>query len=49
MLLVDVDDLLYFVVAAEEDTGLVVDGLGDDGEHTVHLAVDSLTASCNSS
>lgn len=45
VLCVDIDDLLYFVVTAKEDTRSVVDGLGYNLEHTLHLAVDGLAAS----
>lgn len=40
VLLVNVNDELYLVVGAEEDSAAVVDALGDDGEHACHVAVD---------
>lgn len=46
-LCVDIDNLLHLVIAAEEDTGPVMDVLGNDFQHALHLAVDGLTASCN--
>ena len=39
-------DLFYLVVAAHEDARPVVDILGNNLHHPVHLAVQSLTASC---
>lgn len=39
-------DPLDLIVATHEDTGLIVDVLGHHLEHSVHLAVDSLAASC---
>ena len=45
VLSVNVNDLLHFLVTAEEDTRSVVDVLGHNGEHTLHLAVNSLTTS----
>jgi hypothetical protein len=44
-LVVELLHLLDLVVTTHEDTGLVVDVLGYHLEHTVHLAVDSLTTS----
>lgn len=38
-------DLFHLIVAAHEDAGAVVDVLGDDLEHAVHVAVDSLATS----
>lgn len=46
VLLVDVNHLLDFVMAAHEDTGSVVDVLRDDVEHALHVAVNGKTASC---
>ncbi|KAG9679789.1 fructose-1,6-bisphosphatase, partial [Aureobasidium melanogenum] len=46
VLVVDVDDLLHLVVRAHEDTRLVVDRLGNDLDHAIHLAVDCLAAGC---
>ena len=43
MLLVDINDLLDLIVATHEDTAAVVDVLGGDGHHAVHVAVDGLT------
>lgn len=39
---VELLDLLHLIVAAHEDTGSVVDVLGLDLEHSLHVAVDSL-------
>lgn len=49
MLLVDVNDLLHLIIAAQEDSASVVDVLGDDVDHPSHLAVNCLTAGCQSS
>ena len=49
MLLVDVDDLLHLLIAAQEDTAAIVDVLRDDSQHAPHLAIDRLTASCTAS
>jgi hypothetical protein len=46
VLLVNVDDELHLVVGAEEDPAAVVDALGDDVEHTCHVAVNCLAAGC---
>ena len=46
MFLVDVDDLLYLIIAAEEDAAPVMDVLGHDFNHALHLAVDCLAAGC---
>ncbi|KAI6804575.1 hypothetical protein KC361_g29 [Hortaea werneckii] len=43
VLLVDINDLLNLIVTAHEDTAAVVDVLGGDGHHAVHVAVDGLT------
>lgn len=45
-LCVDIDDFLYLVVAAKEDTRPVVDVLGNDFDHALHVAVDGLTTRC---
>ena len=45
MLLVDVDHLLDFVIAAQKDTAAIVDVFRDDCEHSSHLAVNCLAAS----
>jgi hypothetical protein len=45
VLFVDIDDLLDFVVTAQEDTRSVVDVLWDNFKHSLHLAVDRLPAS----
>lgn len=42
-LLVELLDLLDLVITTHENTGLVVDVLGHHLEHSVHLAVYSLT------
>jgi len=39
-------DLLDLIVAAHEDTGLVVNVLGDNLEHPPHLAINRLTTGC---
>jgi len=46
VLRVDVNDLLHLLVTAEENTRSVVNVFGHNGEHTLHLAVDGLTTSC---
>lgn len=43
---VNVDNLLDFIVATEEDAGSVVDMLWNDLEHACHVAVNCLTTSC---
>ena len=43
--LVGVDDLLYLLLRAHEDTRSVVDVFGHNFEHAIHLAVDSQSAS----
>lgn len=39
-----INDLLYLIVAPKEDAGPVVDVLGADGEHAIHVVVDGLAA-----
>ena len=46
LLLVERLDLLDLIVAAHEDTGLVVNVLGDNLEHPPHLAINRLTTGC---
>ncbi len=46
MLLVNIDNLLHFVITAQEDSATIVDMLGDHGHHPPHLAVDCLATSC---
>lgn len=46
VLLVHVDDALDLLLAAEEDAAPVVDVLGHDLHHALHLAVDGETAGC---
>lgn len=41
-----IDHLLYFVIAAHEDTRSIVDVFRYDCEHAFHSAVDCLSASC---
>ena len=48
MLLVNIDYLLHFVVAAHENSRPVVYVFWNDGDHSVHAAVNSLTTSCQS-
>lgn len=38
-------DLLNLLPASHEDTGSVVDVLGHNLEHTLHVVIDSLTTS----
>lgn len=45
MLLVNVNNFLHFIMASEEDSGSVMDVLGNDLEHTMHLAVYCLSTS----
>ena len=45
VLLMGVDDLLYFLLRTHENTRSVVDVLGHDFKHAFHLAVDSQSAS----
>lgn len=45
MLLVDIDDLLYLLVAAQEDPAPVMDVFRNNIDHTSHLAIDCLAAS----
>lgn len=47
-LLVELLDLFHFVVAAHEDTSTVVDVLRLNLEHSLHVAVNGLAASCDS-
>lgn len=44
MLLVYINDLLHLIIAAHEDTRTIVDMLRYHSQHTLHAAVDSLTA-----
>ena len=46
ILLVNINDLLHLLVAAQEDARSVVDVLGHDLDHAIHVAVDGLSASC---
>lgn len=43
---VDINNVLHFIVRTHEDTGLVVDRLWDDLHHALHLGVDGLSTSC---
>lgn len=45
MLLVDVNHLLDFIIAAQEDTAAIVNMLRYYGEHPAHLAIDCLASS----
>ncbi len=45
VLLVDIDDLLHLIIAAHEDSAAIVDMLGYDLDHALHLAVHRLAAS----
>ena len=40
-----IDDLLHLFEATHEDAGAVVNVLGHDLQHALHLAVDRLAAS----
>lgn len=42
-------DLLNLIVTSHEDAGSVVDVLGRNLEHALHVAVDGLSASYNTS
>lgn len=46
VLLVHVDDALDLLLAAEENTAPVVDVLGHNLHHALHLAVDCETTGC---
>lgn len=48
MLLMDVNYLLNFIVAAKEDTAAVVDMLWHHREQPPHLAIDCLATGCTS-
>jgi hypothetical protein len=43
---VDVDDALDLLLGAHEDAAPVVDVLGDDLHHALHLTVDGEAAGC---
>lgn len=45
VLLVDIDDLLYFVITTHEDSRAIMNMFRDHGEHTFHTTVDRLAAS----
>lgn len=44
---VNINHFLDLIVTAEEDTRSVVDVLGHDCQHPLHLAIDGLTTSCD--
>lgn len=48
VLLVHINNLLHLQFRAHKDPRSVVDVLGHDFEHALHLAVHSLSASCRS-
>ena len=43
--LVNIDDLLYFVITTHEDSRAIMYMFRDHGEHTFHMTVDRLTTS----
>ena len=43
--LVNIDDLLYFVITTHEDSRPIMNMFRDHGEHTFHTTVDRLAAS----
>ena len=45
MLLMHVNHLLYFVIAAHEDARSIMNMLGNNTKHTLHTAIDRLTSS----
>lgn len=44
--LVHVNDLLHLIIAAQEDTGTIMDMFRHNKQHAIHFTIDGLTSSC---